>query len=188
MDALLVIDVDGYDYWASDKSQLPDGQKQVAESLCRLLEEWRASGKLITFATLLPSLPDVITQVEANEEHRCIACDLPENLRLAKFLAHRHEKGSFEPVFVKIWCNAFNNKNLCKYLRSRGVTKLFLAGCMTDACVAETAMGAVKSGFDVTLVENCTYPKFSDFLDKEWWVKYVEGSRGRQPGTNVAVE
>lgn len=43
---------------------------------------------------------------------------------------------------------------LAGYLRERGVAKVWLAGLATDFCVAYSAIDAVRSGFEVAVIED----------------------------------
>lgn len=43
---------------------------------------------------------------------------------------------------------------LTGYLRTRGFSRLFMAGLATDFCVAYSALDARKEGFDVVLIED----------------------------------
>ena len=52
--------------------------------------------------------------------------------------------------------NAFHHTELESMLRSRGVTRILIAGCVTSLCVNATALYAFESGFDVTVLSDCT--------------------------------
>lgn len=45
------------------------------------------------------------------------------------------------------------NLNLADYLQKSGVDELYISGLATEYCVKETALDAVKNGFDVYLIE-----------------------------------
>lgn len=108
----------------------------------------------------------------------CVVCDeLTENYRLAPFLEHRHRE-PFEATFIKNNNDAFTNLKLTPYLRSIGVDEVVLAGCLTFACVLQTASGALRAGFDVTLLSNCVFEPFSDELSRQSWIGFAQdGSR-----------
>ena len=42
---------------------------------------------------------------------------------------------------------------LAPYLRARGITRLYVAGLARFGCVAQTAVGAARDGFDVAIVD-----------------------------------
>lgn len=171
MDALMVIDIDGYCNWPSDISLLDDAGKEVAVAIQKELARWRESGGLVIFVALNDYDAAQIEQSYGG----CIACDLPANRRLAGFLEHRHGE-RFEPVFIKKRKNAFCNGKLAQFLRQKGVSRLFLAGCSTFYCVLETARGAVSGGFRVSLLESCTDPGFSgNNIEKLQWRRDVVG-------------
>ncbi|MCZ7662841.1 MAG: nicotinamidase [Thermoleophilia bacterium] len=46
--------------------------------------------------------------------------------------------------------------NLARWLRERGIERLFVAGLATDYCVRSTALDARNAGFEVVLVEDAT--------------------------------
>jgi len=55
------------------------------------------------------------------------------------------------------------------YLRSRGITELFLCGLATDYCVAWSAEDAVTFGFKTTILENaCRAIDLNSSLDSAW--------------------
>lgn len=184
--ALLVIDIDRCDGWDSDIEELDDdmNRKQVALAIMETLEKWRASNAIIVFIVLVnlehPKPKHTAQAAMARKRSKCIVCDLPEDLRLAGFLEHRHGAG-FEPAFIKRTGDAFSNSELSDFLRSKGVTKVVLAGCNTFMCVQETALGAARNGFGVTLLERCTYPPFSDDEEKQVWIRTVASVKADIP-------
>jgi len=55
------------------------------------------------------------------------------------------------------------------YLRSRGITELFLCGLATDYCVAWSAEDAVTFGFKTAILENaCRAIDLNSSLDSAW--------------------
>ena len=56
----------------------------------------------------------------------------------------------------KVGFNAFSQTHLEEYLRSKGVQRVLLAGCVTSICVNATALQAFESGFEVTVLSDCT--------------------------------
>ena len=52
--------------------------------------------------------------------------------------------------------NAFANTDLDKLLREKGIERILFAGCVTSICVNATALHAFESGFQVTLLSDCT--------------------------------
>ena len=57
-------------------------------------------------------------------------------------------------VITKTWYSAFKETTLDDELRARGVTKLFIAGLLTNVCVISTATQAVNLGYDVSVIES----------------------------------
>jgi len=52
--------------------------------------------------------------------------------------------------------NAFSNTELEQVLGEREIDSLLIAGCVTSICVNATALQAFESGFDVTILSDCT--------------------------------
>lgn len=50
--------------------------------------------------------------------------------------------------------SAFENTNLLQILRGKGIASLIIAGLQTEMCVKANCMGAIKSEYNVTLVED----------------------------------
>lgn len=50
------------------------------------------------------------------------------------------------------------NMNLEQFLKSSGITDLYIAGLTTDYCVKETALDAVEYGFNTYVVTDATRP------------------------------
>lgn len=203
--ALLVIDIDHSDGWQSDI----DGigyfvnveRKQVALAIKEMLALERARGGLIVFIILITcggavgqeaqyGLGNVEVPNPLNLNLKpggCLVCDIRNEWRLAKFLEHRHES-ELEPAFIKNGQDAFANKNLERYLRKKNVTEVELVGCRTDQCVQDTATGALKAGFKVTLFAKASYPlEINNEADKSWWIKYAKKSAGISEDQEAAI-
>ncbi|OQN97115.1 hypothetical protein B0A48_17211 [Cryoendolithus antarcticus] len=56
---------------------------------------------------------------------------------------------------VKSFYSAFNSTSLLSSLRSKLITELYIAGCITNLSVYATAMDAARYGIKVILVEDC---------------------------------
>lgn len=56
-----------------------------------------------------------------------------------------------EPVVRKRACDAFFETTFLDELRARGISRLVVAGCMTQFCVDTSVRRAVSLGYDVTL-------------------------------------
>jgi ureidoacrylate peracid hydrolase len=59
-----------------------------------------------------------------------------------------------EPVLPKTSSSPFASTPVAAMLRAAGATQLVLVGCVTDQCIAATAMDAADAGFLVTLVRD----------------------------------
>lgn len=189
MEALLVIDIDKGCGWDSDINLFSAEKKAVALAIEETLKKWRDAGGIIIFITYAQGVTRNIAQLNDNMGRiGCVFCDLPDKpYHLAGFLGHRHGT-QYEPVFLKDKFDAFTNYKLVSFLRKKGVTKVFLAGCMTSCCVLETALGAVEHGIHVVLLENCTYCAFGDETERKSWISKVAMSATCEKGTEVKVE
>lgn len=58
------------------------------------------------------------------------------------------------PIFVKSRPDAFTNPGLEKMLRDASIRRLIVLGVMTEACVCATVKGAIRRGFEVTVVSD----------------------------------
>jgi len=56
--------------------------------------------------------------------------------------------------FPKRVGNAFTNRRLDAFLRTRGVGRVLLAGVFTHACVRATARGALRRGYRVAILQD----------------------------------
>jgi nicotinamidase-related amidase len=72
---------------------------------------------------------------------------IPEILRYGSRILEVPGKRSF---------NAFSNTMLESILRDKGIERVLIAGCVTAVCVNATALHAFDSGFDVTVLSDCT--------------------------------
>lgn len=63
-------------------------------------------------------------------------------------------KRSAGPVFPKGRADAFSNRDLERYLRSRAIDHLVIAGVFADRCVLFTARGAMNRGYKVQVVSD----------------------------------
>jgi len=188
-EALLVIDVDRGDGWADNIEELDEERKLVAIRITKTLEAWRKAGGMVVFVVLIDvnRKQETTAQLVEDKPLKCLVCHLlPEKDQLAKFLGHRHGK-NYEPVFVKTQNDAFTNSELISFLRSKGITKVFLAGCHTFVCVFETAIGALKNGINVALLKNCVYRQ-PDQKQEEVWFSEVTNSTTYSFGRSVSIE
>ena len=176
---LLVIDVDYRDHWRVEDMNNDLDRRRAADSIVKKVSWARENNLPIIFIMLER---EQMTQVSKGS--RCIGCDR-EN-KLPDFLEHKHAP-FFEPVFVKTLNNAFSNPNLAKYLNKIGAMELLLVGYNTFACVADTAKGAIRAGFDVNLLEDAVYPSFKYEKDKTDWLELVSKSIPSGSRQNVAI-
>jgi nicotinamidase/pyrazinamidase len=76
---------------------------------------------------------------------------------------------------------------LAAYLKSRGLTRVFVSGLATDFCVAWTAMDARREGFEVSVIEDaCRGIDTQGSLAKAWDAMKKAGVRRIQSGDLAA--
>ncbi len=187
--ALLVVDIDHRDGWTPKLISENEGRKKIAKSLAERIALIRKSGVPVIFVMFDScEIPKPMRQPQLHEAKYCIGCDREKN-RLAEFLNHLHGK-TFEPVFVKRAYDAFSNPDLAPYLHFLGTKELLLAGCNTFACIEATAQGAVRHGFNITLIEDSTFPPFVGDCTcntKTAWIKSVEKHASLYTNPTVAI-
>lgn len=69
-------------------------------------------------------------------------------------------------VFSKTHGNALEEDAIMEHLSSLTQKKLVLTGLMAEECVYQTAIGAIKEGFEVYLVEDAILSTSEDAKDK----------------------
>ncbi len=61
-----------------------------------------------------------------------------------------------EEVRGKLGFNAFAQTGLESMLRDRNIKSVIITGCVTSICINATALHAFESGFEVTILSDCT--------------------------------
>jgi nicotinamidase-related amidase len=72
----------------------------------------------------------------------------------------------------KAYADAFYQTCLLEELQRRGVQRLVVVGCTTDACIDATCRGAVSLSFDVVLVSDAHTTKDNRFLSAAQSIEY----------------
>lgn len=187
--ALLVIDIDHSNEWPDRLEDVNfEDKRSVGLAIKSRVEEERGHNGIIIsviygYQGAVPLVQDRFT----DDPEVCIACqDRP--FRLSRFLNHEHSRGWKEAAFIKLENNAFSNQELPAYLRFHGITEVELAGCYTDICVMETAIGAVTHGFSVTMLEQCVYRRFQNERGKKDWLDIVKRSALWNPKLFVQIK
>ncbi len=163
--ALLIIDMDYSEGWSPDKIIDQPKRQSVATSLKKTIAMARRKNIKIVFVIYNSSLFEA-GQKQFKCDKKCSGCICCKRNKLAEFLEHR----AAEPIFIKNNSDAFTNTELTLFLRSLEIRELLLCGCYTNDCVMETAKGAVKEGFNITLLNDAIYPPFYDAIAKEYWL------------------
>lgn len=197
MKALLVVDIDHKDGWSPEEISRDSVKQEIASAIQEILTQERMNGGMVAFVIYgnensgQKSQFEVIAPIkqqpreDLESETSCLVCNPYSHDRLADFLEHRHDDARFEPAFIKGNINAFTNRAIAPFFKSKGVSEIVLVGCYTDCCVLETAKGAVREGFAVTLIEKCSYFPFGGEWEKTKWIRDVQAAA---PFANAQVQ
>jgi len=71
-----------------------------------------------------------------------------------------------DPQIIKTYPNSFNNTDLEKILKEKGVNTLFLCGLSSVGCVLATYMGAHDHDFKVFMLKDAIMSHNSDYTDQ----------------------
>lgn len=58
-------------------------------------------------------------------------------------------------VFCKKQADAFSSEELITYLNSKSISEIEITGIDGNSCIKESAKGAIKRGFAVSIILNC---------------------------------
>lgn len=185
--ALLLVDMQN-DFL--DGPGMRPSKRVIVRGAARLLSAWRRAGRPVGH---------VVLTVDAAGERRMphwkrdgvVKC-VEGTPGHAEPEAVRAREG--EPVFHKTFYSGFQDPGLEKWLRSKGVKGVVLAGVQMHACVRATARAAYALGFEVTIADDACgsdepihaaatrrhmKPKGIDFRPVGWLERTV---RGETPG------
>jgi len=81
---------------------------------------------------------------------------------------HPHD----DPRIRKDYADSFHHTDLDDQLQQRGVTRVIVCGCTTDACVDMTARRAVALGYDVVLASDAHTTTDNSFLSAQQSIAY----------------
>ncbi|MEE1507667.1 MAG: isochorismatase family cysteine hydrolase [Ligilactobacillus ruminis] len=87
-----------------------------------------------------------------------------------------HKDSDFVYQFDKNRYSSFQNTNLDNYLRSRGITELWLSGVCTDICVLHTAIAAYNLNYSLTIPEDAVAS--FDQTGHEWAMNHFKNCIG----------
>ncbi len=135
--ALLIIDVQkGMD----DPARRPRNNPDAEQNIARLLDEWRAAGKLVVHVQHDSLNPDsVFVAGKPGFPIKNLVAPLPG-----------------EPWIIKHHHSAFIGTDLEDLLREAGISTVVVTGLVANHCVETTARMANNLGFDVYLPRDAT--------------------------------
>jgi nicotinamidase/pyrazinamidase len=150
--ALLVVDVQN-DFCPEGALAVAGGDEVIAP-LNRLIKEFLERGELVVksrdwhpaetkhFKAHGGIWPVHCVQHTRGAEFHPALADDPRIVVVSKGLTDRDDY------------SAFDGTNLAQLLRERGITEVWVGGLATDYCVKETALAALREGFEVKAVED----------------------------------
>jgi len=185
-DCLVIIDVQN-DFCAGGALQVPDGDAVVGviNALGRrfshriLTQDWHPAGHDSFASSHSGTSPYDVVRLAYGEQilwpDHCVqgsrgAAFHPalevEGAELMLRKGFRRAVDSYSAFFEN---DRTTPTGLSGYLRTRGFTRLFMAGLATDFCVAYSALDGRAEGFDVMLIEDaCRGIDIDDSVSKAW--------------------
>ena len=137
--ALLLIDVQQafsyQDYWGGNRNN-----PQAEANIAKLLAHWRSQG-LPVIHVKHDSVNPLSPMHPTHPGNAFMDCALPQQ---------------GEPIFAKQVNSAFIGTQLKEYLDEKQISRLLVAGFITNHCVSTTARMAGNFGYDVYVAEDAT--------------------------------
>ena len=146
--ALVVVDVQPVWWTHSERvcTQFPN----LPRTLSGLLRRWRAAKMPVVHVRSMYTLSPHVALIE--RLNPSLAGGLSPNNSEAEPWA-REMPG--EPVVLKSCFDGFKDTGLQQVLSELGVSRVYMCGLITSACVLNTAFGAFHRGYEVAMVSNC---------------------------------
>jgi nicotinamidase-related amidase len=156
-EAILILDVQ--EDFTGEHARMPVSASQASamiDSLNKLIDHMQGSGTEIIYI--------------GNEFSRWDPANLFRN-----FAAVRGSKGAKldkrlhvvnNNYFSKHQGNAFTNPRLPDFLQKRGIHSVYIAGLYSEGCVSASVRGAIKTGFNVTVLTDCLASKKDQNKDR----------------------
>ncbi len=147
--AVLLIDMQE-DFWSPQIENLHPAMQNSVEELLRTsrhdgLEVAHIRSKMSPYPAARPKSYQLVFP-------HSIPCT--EGTAGAQPLAFAKEQGD-ERIFYKNVLDGFQSGELHRYLQSKGIGHLVIAGLTTEVCVLNTAFSAMNHGYAVTIIDEC---------------------------------
>lgn len=127
-------------------------EQRAVPNLQRLLQVFRASGRLVVHVTIgseRDDFSDALPQIQPMLRSLDNRVGQPMNRILEPLTP-----APGEPVLNKVTIGAFASTPIERVLREHGVERIVMGGISTNACVAATACAAVDLGFQTVLLSD----------------------------------
>lgn len=147
--AVLLIDMQE-DFWSPQIEHLHPAMQKSVEELLRTsrhdgLEVAHIRSKMSPYPAARPKSYQLVFP-------HSIPCT--EGTEGAHPLDFAKEQGN-ERIFYKNVLDGFQSGELHRYLQSKGIGHLVIAGLTTEVCVLNTAFSAMNHGYAVTIIDEC---------------------------------
>jgi len=152
---LVIIDVQNdfcangneFSYFGRRASDVAPMQKVVMNGIIPLLENARNSGMFIIF---------IKASYKAGQFPEFRQLCIPGTIGWEFYKIWPDMKNPKEMVFEKSGMDCFGSKHdLGKWLLSRGIRNVLIAGFTTDQCVKASALSFAERGFNAIIIEDC---------------------------------
>ena len=146
--ALLVIDLQKDYLWEKRKKMFTYDTDKLVGDVNRLIVSYKEKGyDVIYIKHILPKLLwGIGFSIKGTE-----GAELYEELEIVSDL-----------IFEKNRSDAYTAKPFREYMKNQGYKEIAICGVDECGCVGATAKGAVKTGADVVIIENCIGSRFPD--------------------------
>ena len=177
MKALLIIDYTND--FVDDKGALTCGKagQAIESTLVDLANEFHTNGDCVIFPTDTHHLNNPYhPETKLFPPHNIADTwghELYGNLN-TWFKAYQDSPSVYQ--FAKNRYSSFQNTNLDNYLRSRGITDLWLSGVCTDICVLHTAIAAYNLNYSLTIPKDAVAS--FDQAGHEWALNHFKNCLG----------
>ncbi len=163
--ALLVVDVQN-DFADPKGSLYVKGGEDVVPIINREIERARAAGVPVVYTkdwhpAETPHFADYGGRWPVHAVHDTWGAEFPADLEVAGDVVHKAkgpEDGYSGFSVTHLPTGERRETGLEQLLRDRGVDHVVIAGLTTDYCVKETALDAVRKGFDTDVITEATRP------------------------------
>jgi len=179
--ALLVVDVQN-DFADPKGGLYVEGGEEVVPIINREIDRARAAGIPVVYTkdwhpAETPHFAKYGGRWPVHGVHDTWGAEFPADLEVAGEVIHKAtgpEDGYSGFSVTHLPTGERRDTDLERVLRDRGVKHVVIAGLTTDYCVKETALDAVRKGFDTEVITEATRPVDAEPGDGERALREIE--------------